>query len=246
MPDIKEYDNLTTIQVILFIEETLSDYYKKVKSKTCDLVSLLNICFCFSHCCPLCKGKDCAIFIGYYEREVVDEKGTSYKYFPIARYKCRRKERKGKDTHITFSLLPYQLVPYSKYSIPFIITALEARHEKGLSIYKLQEYLDTVCSDIISISAEHLIRFKHLINEALEKIMISSYYQYFKDNVLYKDTEQGYLKAFLKFSKTFESFKLKPSIRGPCALGYDFYITFGGYLNNAYFLFGTPSQFRSK
>ena len=244
MPDIKEYDNLTTIQVLLFIEETLSNYYKKVKGNNCDIFYLLNEYVSFSLCCPLCKGKDCAVFIEYYEREVINEKGTYYKSFPIARYKCRGKGDERIVQHKTFSLLPYQLVPYTKYSIPFIIKALEARHEKGLSIYKLQEYLDTFCRDIISIGAEHLLNFKYLITEAIDKIMILAYYQDFKDKVLYEDTEQGYLKAFFKFAKIFESFKIKPSIRGPCALGYDFYIYSGGYLTNAYFLFGTPSQFR--
>lgn len=244
MPDFKKYDNLATIQVILFIEETLSNYYKKVKGETCDLFYLLTLYFHFSHCCPLCKGKDCAVFIGYYEREVINEKGTYYKSFPIARYKCRAEEGKRIVDHKTFSLLPYQLVPYSKYSIPFIIKALEARHEEGLSIYKLQEYLDTFYREVISIGAEHLLRFKDLMNEALEKIMISPYYQTLKDEVRYESTEEGYFKIFLKFSKKFECHKVDPSIRGPCALGYDFYLTSGGYGNNAHFLFGTASQFR--
>lgn len=245
LPDTKNYDNLATIQVIIYIEETLANYYKEVNKKACDILFLLNVHLCFSQCCPLCRGKDCAAFIGYYYREVIDEKGTYYKDFPIARFLCRRKGNKRIIRHKTFSLLPYQLIPYSKYSIAFIIKTLEARHIKGLSIYKLQEYLDTFSSTTISIGAEQLLGFKRFIKNAIDKIMMSQYYQEFTAKVRGEGTEQGLLKGFLGLIHTFECCKIKPSIRGPCALGYDYYLQGGGYFTNAYFLFGTPSQFRT-
>jgi len=123
--------------------------------------------------------------------------------------------------------------------------ALKARHEMELSIYKLQEYLDTFCREIISIGAGHLLKFKHLLNEALNKIMISPYYHTLQSEVRYESTEHGCLKIFLKFSLEFECNKVDPSVRGPCALGYDFYLASGGYEKNAHFLFGTASQFRN-
>ena len=245
MLEIKNYGNLVFIQINIFTKETLSDYFKKVSRKACDILFLLNVYLCFSECCPLCGGKECAVFIKYYYREVIDEKGTYYKNFPIARYLCRRKGHKSITHHKTFSLLPYQLIPYSKYSIQFIIKTLEARHIKGLSIYKLQEYLDTFSKTTITIGAEHLIGFKRLIKNAIDKIMMSQYYQEFEAKVRGEGTEQGLLRSFLEFIQTFECFKIKPSIRGPCALGYDYYLQGGGYFSNAYFLFGTPSQFRT-
>ena len=158
---------------------------------------------------------------------------------------CRRKGNTRILHHKTFSLLPYQLVPYSKYSIPFIIKTFKARHIKGLSIYKLQEYLDTFNSTVLSIGSEHLFRFKDLLKNAVDKIMMSEYYQELTTKLRSEGTEQGLVKVFLKFIHTFECCKIEPSIRGPCALGYDYYIQGGGYHTNAYFLFGTPSQFRT-
>ena len=133
--------NCQLVQIILYIEETLSEYYAKVKGKKCKVLDILDLPYDFSGRCPICGGKDCAKFIGYYFRAVVDEKGTYYRAFPVARFLCRRKGRELISRHKTFSLLPYQLVPYTKYSMPFIIKVLKLRHIEDKSIYKLQEYL---------------------------------------------------------------------------------------------------------
>jgi len=144
--------------------------------------------------------------------------------------------------HRTFSLLPYQLVPYSKYSIPFIIETVKKRHIEGLSLYELQDYLSSLGEgDILSISTCQVLRFQALITEAVEKIMASGYYQDFEANT---DTEEGLLRGFLVFTECFECVKSTHPIRGPCGLSYDFYLSGGSYFRNAPFLFGTPSQFR--
>ncbi|MCL0038564.1 hypothetical protein M1N10_06100, partial [Thermodesulfovibrionales bacterium] len=52
------------------------------------------------------------------------------------------------------------------------------------------------------------------------------------------------IKRFIEFAVRFSCLKIKPYIRGPCALSYDFYIEGGGYFLNSHFLFGTASQFR--
>lgn len=195
--------------------------------------------------CPICGGVDCAQFIGYYEREVIDENGTYYKGFPIARYLCRGKgdEKIVKDK--TFSLLPYQLVPYTKYSIPFIIKSMKLRYIDGLSTYKLQDYLASFGKEeILSISADQLLGFKKVVMDAIHKIMTTRYYQEFEEKGFNESTDQGLLISFIEFAEGFECTKVNPCIRGPCGLNYDFYINGGSYFKNAYFLFGTPSQFR--
>lgn len=185
---------------------------------------------------------DCAIFICYYFREVIDENGRHYKVFPIARYLCRRKGKKRGLAHKTFSLLPYQLVPYTKYSIPFIIKTVKLRHIEGLSLYELQDYLAGFGQkDILSISVGQLLGFKQVVMEAIQKIMSTGYYQEFEGD---KYVGRELLISFIEFAEDFESKKIQPCIRGPCILSYDFYISGGEYFQNAYFLFGTPSQFR--
>jgi len=57
---------------------------------------------------------------------------------------------------------------------------------------------------------------------------------------------KGEINSFIEFSEQFECSKLDFDIKGSCALGYDFYLCGGGYYKNAWFLFGTPSQFRDK
>jgi len=196
----------------------------------------------FDDHCPLCGGKNCAKFFQYYTREVVDENSTYFKEFPIARFKCYGKgfvkDCKGR----TFSLLPYQLVPYTKYSIPFILKVLKARHIKGLSIYKVQEYIDSFCKgDILTLDSDQLLNFKQLTEEAIGKILINNNYK--GNKKLFEFTGCELLKYFINFAEDFVCHKIDPCIRGPCSLGLDYYLTGGGYINNAYFLFGTPYQF---
>jgi len=83
---------------------------------------------------------------------VVDEKGTYYRDFPIARYRCYSKGKK-KISHTTFSLLPHQLMPYSRYSIPFIIKVLELLSMDEASIEDVLDYVAGLGKeDILSIS----------------------------------------------------------------------------------------------
>lgn len=86
--------DLPIIQIPIYIEESLTEYYKKVKGKNYDLLWILDLPIDFSNCCPICGGVDCARFIEYYERKVTDENGTFYKRFPIARYGFEEKVKR--------------------------------------------------------------------------------------------------------------------------------------------------------
>jgi hypothetical protein len=161
-----------------------------------------------------------------------------FQLFSIPFTECRLKDK-------TFSLLPYQLVPYTKYSIPFIIKSMKLKYIDGLSIYKLQDYLASFGKEeILSISADQLLGFKKVVMDAIHKIMTTKYYQEFEEKGLNESTDQGLLISFIEFAEGFDCTKVNPCIKGPCGLNYDFYITGGSYFKNAYFLFGTPSQFR--
>ena len=108
LADYQRHDNLPVIQVLIFIRESLAKYYQKVKGKKYDLVEILDLELDLRERCPLCGGKDCAGFIGYYTRVVIDEHGTYFKEFPIARYVCKGKGERSWSGHKTFSLLPYR------------------------------------------------------------------------------------------------------------------------------------------
>jgi hypothetical protein len=237
--------NLPTIQILIHIKETLAQYYAKVKGKNYDLLQILDLGLDFRTCCPICGGENCARFIKYYTRGVIDENGTYYNNFPIARYLCDRRGGQSGVSHKTFSLLPYQLVPYTKHSVPFIIKMLEVKHIEGLSISKLQDYVADFGEDeILSITSDQLSDFKQLIHDAINKIMTTEHYLEVREKISLMGSEQERLITFIEFAQGFECFKIDPQIRGPCGLPYDFYLTEGGYCHNAPFLFGTPSQFR--
>jgi len=114
LADHQKYDNLPIIQINTFIKETLSEYYNKVNRATLEISFLIELNINFMLHCPICRAGGCPQFIGYYYRHVIDEEGNYYKDFPIGRYKCRSR---GK----TFSLLPYQLVPYRR-PFPYYLT----------------------------------------------------------------------------------------------------------------------------
>ena len=107
----------------------------------------------FSDQCPICGGEDCAILYDFYDRGVVDEHGTYYKGFPLARYKCHSKGIR-KVPHSTFSLLPHSLIPYTRYSIPFVMKILEELSLPNSTIGAVIDYVAGLGkNDILSISA---------------------------------------------------------------------------------------------
>ncbi|MCL6579288.1 MAG: hypothetical protein K6T73_07875 [Candidatus Bathyarchaeota archaeon] len=228
---------------LYFIDYTLKEYYSQVKGQTDNIYDLIGLSYDFRQRCPLCGGCGCAEFIGYYHRGVIDEKGTYYKAFPIARFLCRRKGNPIVK-HRTFSLLPYQLVPYTKYSIPFIIKTLKLVYVEDNSVKELQDYLAGFHEhQYIDFSRSSFYGFKAFILKCIDKMLASGYHQE-AEGKLQKPHPNKRIRAFIEYAEGFTSDKTNPSIRGPCALGYDFYIRGGGYLSNSYFLFGTPSQFR--
>ena len=237
--------NLPTIQVLLTIKYTLAQYYRRVKGKKEDIFELLDLPSDITHRCPLCAGSHCAKFIGYYKRPVIDENGTYYKAFPIARFLCRRKGNTPIVNHRTFSLLPYQLVPYSKYSILFIFKVLKSIYVEDKSIMEVQTYLSNFekTGIYVDLSASSIYGFKKLVVEAINKLLSSTYYPD-AEKLLQQPSDKNRIKALIRFAQAFRCYKISPCIRGPCALSYDFYMQAGGWLRNSYFLFGTPSQFK--
>lgn len=108
----------------------------------------------------------------------------------------------------------------------------------------MQDYLANFQGDeYIDLSGSSFYGFKAFILNTIDKMLLAGYYQDV-ERKLQEPHPNKRIKTFIEFAEEFISDKVNPSIRGPCALGYDFYIQSGGYLLNGYFLFGTPSQFR--
>ncbi len=187
--------------------------------------------------CPICEEADCARFFTYYHRHVVEENGKTYTDFPIARFLCKKTKR-------TFSLLPYQLIPYWKYSINFIFLALTIKYLEEKSSTEVLNTLSSLDENVfLEIDTSQLTDFRELAEESLSKLLATNYYPEFKEIIL-ESIANKHLVRLIEFARDFESTKTAVQIRGPCALSFDFYLAGGGSLQDAPFLFGTPSQFR--
>jgi len=168
----------------------------------------------------------------------VDEKGTYFKEFPIARYKCNEKGC-PKVEHKTFSLLPYQLIPYCKYAIEFMLKTMNYWKTEKHSINKTLDFVfEKLKTDI---SSNELYKFAKIIEIAIEKIIACNVKGLIFASII--DKKERIIK-FIEYSENYSCYKFEEEIRGPPALNIDFYVNNGGYIKNAQFLFGTPSQFR--
>jgi hypothetical protein len=235
------------IQVITKFNFTLAQYYSLVKPRSINNENFLDIHSLSYHFSDSFSRGD-AQFIGYYYREVIDENGRYYKDFPIPRFLIKNPNIFPFVKHKTFSLLPYQLIPYRKYSIFFLITVMKHRCIDLMTLHKLQEYIFDFSSrtgGYIELSISRIYSLKRLIDEAITKLLASGYYSDF-ERIFQSESKMDRIRAFINISLDFFCYKVLPPIRGPCALSYDYYLQGGGYLRNHYFLFGTPSQFRLK
>ncbi len=97
----------TILQVQYPVAVTLSRYAELVSRGQWSFPS-------YSQECPICGAHDCAIRCGYYRRQVIVVFAVIE--ILVARYRCRRKGRAAKGAHLTFSLLPQEVHPYSRYS----------------------------------------------------------------------------------------------------------------------------------
>jgi hypothetical protein len=135
-------------------------------------------------------------------------------------------------------------VPYSKYSLPFIVNALRKVYGEDSSVKELLDYLAGFgTQEYIDLSASTFYAFRAFILTAIDKMLAMGFYTELTAQLQTHAAGQR-IRVFLFFADDFICSKTDPEIRGPCALGYDYYLQDGGYMRNAHFLFGTPSQFR--
>jgi hypothetical protein len=80
-------------------------------------------------------------------------------------------------------------------------------------------------------------RFRGFVLGCLDKMLAAGVYR--EAERFFQFPPARRIHAFLEFAEEFVCQKADSPIRGPCALGYDFYLESRGH-----FLFGTPSQHR--
>lgn len=229
------------IQILIVIGYTLKEHYSQVKNgEGRSICEILPPSFDVMARCPICGAAGCAEFLEYYYRRVIDEYGTYFKAFPIARFKCNGLGYVPPGAHRTFSLLPYQLIPYVKYSLPFIVKCLKAVSGEGFSVNRLLDYLAEREQGRVDLSRSSYYHFRTFVLSCINKMLASGVYRETEAFFQFPSDSGGRrISAFIVFAEGFICHKTDHPIRGPCALGYDFYLTSGGY-----FLFGVPSQHR--
>jgi hypothetical protein len=124
----------------------------------------------------------------------------------------------------TFSLLPWQLIPYRKYIIDFVlaVTSFQLKHSNN-------QTLDHFYPEIKESS--ELYSFNKLLSGSIEKLKIKKMISF-----------EFNFKTFIDYCLNYVS-ESDEKIRGPSGLSWDYYRMNGGYYENSQFLFGCAAQF---
>ncbi len=236
----KEHQKKSPIQIPYHIKVSLQEYYKNF-----DTWLIPD----FSNKCPICGGVDCATFLGYYLRiAICPLTGFSVSDLPVLRYLCHDKGNARVCDHITFSLLPHELVPFRQLSLDFMVRAIWVKVSRHLSLTRvmdvIEDELNTLgdVADFINIST--MISWQRMILSAFELFMsvdVNMVSKFYYDQL----QNTGSLKLFFEILINHHSHSNNHPIRGPDAFARDFYQQSGGFEQNAIFLFGRASQHRN-
>lgn len=236
----KEHRKKSPIQIPYHIKVGLQEYYKSF-----DTWVIPD----FSDKCPICGGADCATFLGYYVRiATCPVTGFSAPDLPVLRYRCHDKGNARVCDHVTFSLLPHELVPFRQLSLNFMVKAIWFKASRHLSFTRAMDVIEDELNflgdvaDFINIST--IMSWQRMILTACELFMSAdinmvskSHYERLQDTV-------G-LKLFLEILINHQSRNINYPIRGPDAFAWEYYQQSGGSEQNAVFLFGRASQHRN-
>lgn len=237
----KETQKKSPIQKPYHIKVSLQEYYEKFGEWTIPD---------FSDKCLICGAANCAGYHGHYTRTATCPlTGFSVPGFPVMRFLCQGKGDKRECDHVTFSLLPIELVPFRRLTLKFMVLAVWIRLGRHLSftgaLDAIEEELNSLgdIAEFINISTlmswERLIRaaFKLFLSTDINILCKSQYEKIIAD-------ETGLL-LFLELLREYKSGNTNNPIRGPDAFAWDFYQQSGGTDQLALFLFGRASQHRT-
>ena len=238
----KEHQKKFPIQISYHIKVSLQEYYENF-----DTWPIPD----FSNKCPICGGIDCATFLGYYTRiAICPLTGFSVPDLSVIRYLCHDKGEARVCDHITFSLLPHQLVPFRQLSLDFMVRAIWFKVSRHLSWTRAMDviedelnHLDDV-ANFINIST--MMSWQRMILTALGLFFHSSADINIVSKSHYKQLQNtASLKLFLDILISHQSQSSNHPIRGPTAFSWEYYQQSGGSEQNAFFLFGRASQHRN-
>jgi hypothetical protein len=128
---------------------------------------------------------------------------------------------------VTFSLLPFQLIPYHKHPIRTVSCVVDLwqklKHKLSDTVANIFKGED-VSEGLLNIERDCVYSFIQLFSEALTRYKIWLGKDYPLDEFINHCRKDNYCRAEV--------------------LGSEYYESNGGYLNNSHFLFGKASQFR--
>ncbi len=231
------------MRVPYYTKTSLSRYYALIKSGRWEIPD-------YSDKCLICLAKDCAKYHGAYTRGANSpEENFSAHDLPCPRFLCHGKGVAKKTDHKTFSLLPYQLMPFRKLAIKYIILAVFIKIKKGLSGFKALDKIESLFpnpNDIAEFLNQcALYQWEVLVRDAFERFIKSHFYKSHPRRKLIKSEDpRDRIIGFLKLAMKHESQYLNAPKRGPDEMAFDFYLSNDGSGQLAPFLFGVASQHR--
>jgi len=236
----KEYQKKLPIQIPYHIKVSLQEYYENFHAWVIPD---------FSDKCPICGSVDCATFLGYYTRTAICPiTGFCVPDLSILRYLCHDKGDARVCDHITFSLLPHQLVPFRQLTLDFMVKAIWLKVSQNLSLTRAMDVIEKKLNklddvaDFINIST--ILSWQQMILTAFT--LFTCDLQVLTDiNMVSKSQYEqlhdiAELHLFLKILAQYDSCKTQFSypVRGPDAFAIDYFQQFN------VFLFGKSSQHR--
>lgn len=235
----KEAQKRSPIQEPYHIKVSLQEYYEKFNEWVIPD---------FSDECLLCGAADCACYHGHYTRRATcPETGFSAPDFPVLRFSCQSKGDKKCD-HVTFSLLPIELVPFRQLTLKFMILAVWIRLSRKTSFTRaldnIEEELNNLADVAVFINVSTVMSWERLVRSAFELFLALNFSK--PCNFQHKEITADE-KGLLLFIETIIEYKSRCTnnpIRGPDIFAWDFYQQSGGAGQLALFLFGRASQHR--
>lgn len=209
----------------------------------------------FSQECALCGSSDCAIPHGFYTRFASEPlSGFHTRDLPVLRFLCRGRGERYVD-HVTFSLLPEDLIPYRPLSLTFLVLAVLMRMQRArLSLSRVadqvEEELVDMEEEVFFVSAEALSSWSQLLRLGFWRYLDSGLrlLQEVADRSSSTSTPRTdaplSFQDFLEGAMDYRGSGPEARARGPDVLAGDFFRLAAGPQSIAQFLFGTASQHR--
>ncbi len=167
---------------------------------------------------------------------------------PVMRFLCQGKGDKRKCDHVTFSLLPIELVPFRQLTLKFMVLAVWIMLGRRLSFTRaldaIEEELNNLGDVAEFINTSTLMSWERLIRAAFE-LFLSTDIEVCKPRYEKITADETCVLLFLELLREYKSGNANNPIRGPDAFAWDFYQQSGGADQQALFLFGRASQHRN-